>query len=172
MTQDVKWHRHFGVYGICQRDTASQILLVKKARGPYSGRYDLPGGSIQSKESLRDALCREFLEETNLQVVHATNLGAYDFLVKVLHKDTNYTHHVALLYQVHVSNLSESSFIEKHIETEAGWEQNDSEGYEWVDILSLNELECSPLVWKVRRWVETGEFTNEMLTYEDWEVLA
>lgn len=32
---------HFGVYGICQRD--GRLLVIHKGRGPYSGRYDLPG---------------------------------------------------------------------------------------------------------------------------------
>ena len=34
---------HKGVYGIIRK--GNQILLIRKARGPYTGLYDLPGGS-------------------------------------------------------------------------------------------------------------------------------
>ncbi len=34
-----------GVYGVYIQN--AQILLIKKARGPYRGMYDLPGGGIE-----------------------------------------------------------------------------------------------------------------------------
>ena len=34
---------HFGVYGICIKD--NKLLCIKKERGPYKNRFDLPGGS-------------------------------------------------------------------------------------------------------------------------------
>lgn len=33
---------YIGVYGIILNE--GKILLIKKARGPYKGMYDLPGG--------------------------------------------------------------------------------------------------------------------------------
>ncbi len=35
---------HLGVYGIVIKE--DKILLVKKSRGAYIGKYDLPGGSF------------------------------------------------------------------------------------------------------------------------------
>ena len=34
---------HIGIYGICIID--NKLLCIKKARGPYKNRFDLPGGS-------------------------------------------------------------------------------------------------------------------------------
>ena len=56
--------RHFGVYGYAEKD--GKVLLIKKARGPYTGRYDLPGGSPEAGETPTETLMREVKEETGL----------------------------------------------------------------------------------------------------------
>lgn len=56
------WHRHLGVYGIGVR--SGKMLLIRKKRDPYAGRYDLPGGTVEPDETLAEALRREFREET------------------------------------------------------------------------------------------------------------
>ncbi|MCM3629768.1 NUDIX domain-containing protein [Paenibacillus glycanilyticus] len=58
------WHRHLGVYGICLNE--EKLLVIRKGGGPYFGRYDLPGGTVEANESLVGAMHREFLEETGL----------------------------------------------------------------------------------------------------------
>jgi len=55
-----------GVYGLLiEKD---RLLMIKKSRGPYKGRYDLPGGKIEDGESLEVALKREFMEEVGLEI--------------------------------------------------------------------------------------------------------
>jgi len=44
------------------------ILLVERAREPLQGWWSLPGGVLEPGELLRDAVCREVLEETGLIV--------------------------------------------------------------------------------------------------------
>jgi 8-oxo-dGTP diphosphatase len=44
------------------------ILLVKRGDEPNRGLWSLPGGHIELGETARDALAREVLEETSLQV--------------------------------------------------------------------------------------------------------
>jgi 8-oxo-dGTP diphosphatase len=47
----------------------SSILLVQRARSPLRGYWSLPGGLIETGETIEDALQREVLEETGL-IIH------------------------------------------------------------------------------------------------------
>jgi ADP-ribose pyrophosphatase YjhB (NUDIX family) len=49
-------------------DTEGRLLLVRRARDPYRGTWDVPGGFLEEAEHPRDALRRELLEETGLEI--------------------------------------------------------------------------------------------------------
>ena len=44
------------------------ILLVERGKEPLKGLWSLPGGALETGESLRDGIRREVLEETGLTV--------------------------------------------------------------------------------------------------------
>ncbi len=45
-----------------------RILMAERGKDPLKGWWSLPGGALEIGESLRDAVCREVLEETGLEI--------------------------------------------------------------------------------------------------------
>ena len=59
-------HPIIGVGGIIFRD--DQVVLVKRGKEPSYGQWSIPGGAVHTGETLPEALTREILEETHLEV--------------------------------------------------------------------------------------------------------
>ena len=127
---------HFGVYGSIVKN--GKILLIKKARGPYTGLYDLPGGSQEKNESYLDTLKREIMEETGCEVVKAENQRFKSIIFSNFTKESNETgvlQHNAILYDVTINGEPE--------ETADGL---DSNGAVWVNISDLSMENATPYV--------------------------
>jgi len=71
---------YLGIYGVCLKE--NKVLCIKKARGPYKNRFDLPGGSQKTSEGFTETLVREFLEETGYKVSSYDNCRVYDIFVE------------------------------------------------------------------------------------------
>ncbi len=69
---------HLGVYAFILDEKKEALLLIKKARGPYTGTYDLPGGTIESDELIEETLAREIKEETDCQLVSCQQIMTVD----------------------------------------------------------------------------------------------
>ncbi len=70
--------KHFGIYALIFNDKCTEVLLVKKARGPYIGMLDLPGGSPEIDETPQETLRREVQEEVGGDILSATDIGHFE----------------------------------------------------------------------------------------------
>src|SRR5512135_591351 len=89
---------HLGIYAIVQK--GQSILLVKKARGPYRGMWDLPGGRPAHGETILQTLQREVREETGVELIDAVLHCNQAFVVE--YKDGEEAislHHTCLIYK-------------------------------------------------------------------------
>ena len=55
----------------------SKIVLIKRKRPPYKGKFALPGGFVDIGETTEEAVAREVLEETGLSIEIVKLLGVY-----------------------------------------------------------------------------------------------
>jgi ADP-ribose pyrophosphatase YjhB (NUDIX family) len=46
----------------------SRVLLIKRGHAPLKGQWSLPGGGVETGETLEQAVAREVLEETGLTI--------------------------------------------------------------------------------------------------------
>ena len=152
---------HFGVYGICIKD--NKLLCIKKERGPYKNRFDLPGGSQKGNEGLIETLVREFREETGYQIKGCGYCRVYDVFVE----ESNRTvHHIMVFYDVDI-NLEQQDTISEKLEDKL----NDSSGVYWIDLEELDIKNSSPLILKLKQELSNDKNTLEKIIYINWEIL-
>lgn len=54
-----------------------EVLLIKRGREPFKGRWAFPGGFVDKNESLEAAAARELREETGLRGIKLEQLAAF-----------------------------------------------------------------------------------------------
>jgi len=59
-----------------------KVLLVRRARNPAATLYTLPGGAVETGETLKQAVIREVLEETSLVVEPVALAGHREAIVR------------------------------------------------------------------------------------------
>ena len=132
----MKQIKHIGVYGLLLKD--NKILLIKKCGGPYDGKLDLPGGSIEFDEGIEDALIREFKEEVGIDILDYRLFDVVSTNIKWIHKGEDLeTKHIAILYKI---NNYENDIKENIEITEIN---DDSMGAEYYDINLLTNDKLS-----------------------------
>jgi 8-oxo-dGTP diphosphatase len=60
----------------------SRVLVVRRANPPAHGLYTLPGGVVESGETLTEALVREVTEETGLTIAPVALAGHREVIVR------------------------------------------------------------------------------------------
>ena len=125
---------HVGAYGVIVKD--DKITLVKKARGGYKGKLDLPGGGMEHTELPEEALKREIMEEAGINIANYKLLDVVATNIKWEMEPNLWEdlHHIGILYTVDTNEL--------FLKNEA--DGLDSNGANWYNITELNKKELSP----------------------------
>lgn len=131
-----KEYKQLGAYGLVINE--GKILLIKKSGGPYDGKLDLPGGTIEFCEKPEETLKRELFEEVGIDVTNCKLFDADSVTFEWPYKDVIIKgHHVGIFYKV----LEYSGEIKNKIEID---EQNDdSLGANFYEIDKLSKEELS-----------------------------
>ena len=126
--------KHIGVYGFIIKD--DKIALIKKARGGYIGKLDLPGGGMEYGESTLETLKRELMEEAGILVKEAKLFDVATKTIKwQMTEDTiEDLYHIGILYEI------------KEFANELKKEPDniDSLGADWYKISELDLEDLTP----------------------------
>jgi len=133
-------YTHLGVYGVLVQD--DQVLLIKKARGPHTGKWDLPGGSVEFGEQPYQTLLREFIEETGLSEIEGSIKTSISYtLIHEIRNQLEHLHHIGIIYDVRLLNQLETVKLEGDGE--------DSLGARWINLNSLSDVPLTPFVEEI-----------------------
>ncbi len=122
---------HFGAYGLIIKD--NKIVLIKKANGPYKGKLDLPGGTIEFGETPEATVIRELQEEVGINVKDVILFDANSVVTEwVHHEEIEQIHHVGIFYKI----VSYENEIKEEVEISA--QNDDSLGASFYEIGSLS----------------------------------
>ena len=134
----MKDYKQFGSYGILIDN--NKILLIKKNSGPYHGKLDLPGGTIEMGERPIDALIREFKEEVGINITKCSLFDADSINFKWnYNNDIINVHHVGIFYKIerYTGEIKKENIIDLV--------NDDSLGADFYEIDKLNNDELSKI---------------------------
>jgi len=132
---EIRKHRHLGSYGVIIKN--NKILLIKKSRGAYTGKLDLPGGSFEHAETPEQCVVREVMEETGLNVKELKLFDAISINLQWQDaEEIEDLHHIGIIYMV--------DCLDSIVKTDS--DGQDSLGANWYDIEKLKKQDLSPFV--------------------------
>ena len=134
----MKQFKHLGVYGLIIKD--NKIVLIKKVGGPYNGKLDLPGGTVEWGETPEQTLIRELNEEVGIDVIKYELFDANSIIFEWIHKEElERGHHLGIFYKVldYNNDLLEDIKIDE--------KNDDSLGAKFYEIDKLKKSELSEI---------------------------
>ncbi len=136
MKEKENQYSHLGSYGVIIRD--NKILLINKKGGPYDGKLDLPGGTIDFGERPSETVVRELAEEVGIKVTDFDLIGVDSVCFPWNYKNmTMDVHHICIFYEIKKYDgeiVNNMNITEKN---------NDSKGAMFYDIDKLSKESLS-----------------------------
>lgn len=134
----MKQFKHLGAYGLIIKD--EKIVLIKKVGGPYNGKLDLPGGTIEWGETPEQTLIRELNEEVGIDVIKYELFDANSIVFEWIHKEElERGHHLGIFYKV----LNYNNELLEDIKIDE--KNDDSLGAKFYEIGKLKKSELSDI---------------------------
>ena len=133
-----KKYKQLGAYGLLISN--AKILLIKKHGGPYDGKLDLPGGTIEFGETPADALKRELQEEVGILVKEYELFDANSVSFNWQYEDSVINvHHIGIFYSI----LKYDGKIKSKVEITD--QNDDSLGSNFYQIDSIKKKDLSKI---------------------------
>ena len=133
-----KKYKQLGAYGLII--TNGKVLLIKKHGGPYDGKLDLPGGTIEFGETPADALKRELQEEVGILVKEYELFDANSAFFDWQYEDSVINvHHIGIFYSI----LKYDGKIKSKVEITD--QNDDSLGANFYQIDSIKKKDLSKI---------------------------
>ena len=134
----MKQVRHLGVYGLILDN--DNIVLIDKVGGPYNGKLDLPGGTIEFGETPEKTLVRELEEEVGIKVLDYELFDGNSIVHEWSYKDYHeQLHHIGFFYKINkYENVIKSDIEITNI-------NDDSKGAKFYNINELSKSKLSDI---------------------------
>lgn len=117
---------YVAAHGLLINDN-NEILILKRSKSTdyMPDKWDIPGGSVEFGEIVEDALIREFVEETKLNVFPIKPIHIYSNMGQLPHRQT-----IQIVYLCKFDKGEVLLNPEEHSE------------YKWIKYSDLNKYEC------------------------------
>lgn len=122
----------------------SKVLMIRRKKEPFAGRLALSGGFVNEGETAEDAVRREVMEETGLEVEPVDILGVYSDPARDPRRHTLTVVFVAIM----VGGKEKAS--------------DDAAGLEWIDLADVQKMEDeiafdhARILGDYRQWKNAG----------------
>jgi 8-oxo-dGTP diphosphatase len=116
-----------------------RVLLVRRAKEPYLGKWSFPGGSIEPGETAREAARREAMEETGIDVEVLEVADVIDSIFPPA--DGQPGHHYVIIDFLAVPRPSGGAGPQRPMPVAA----TDVSAARWVPLEELDEYDLTPL---------------------------
>lgn len=134
----MKQFKHIGSYGLILYN--DRIVLIKKVGGPYNGKLDLPGGTIEWGEKPTITLVRELEEEVGIKAIDYELFDGNSITFEWVHKgEIEQGHHLGFFYKI----KSYENEIKSNISISDA--NDDSLGAKFYNINTLKKSELSDI---------------------------